>query len=238
MTNSERRCAPTEFEVRARKGDSGGVVVEGHAAVFERLSQNLGGFVEQLAPTAFDRSLGKDPDVRALINHDASHLLGRTRSGTLRLSKDSTGLAYEIDMPDRQDARDLIVSMERGDISHSSFAFYVTRDGDEWSETDEGFPLRTLTAVSIHNGDVSPVTYPAYEDTDSGVAGRAFKSLAEARSLDVATVRAAAEAGTLRDLISGEIEPEVDLGATRSALAIARARLELSRRQHPTRDLG
>lgn len=233
---SERRCAPTEFEVRARKGDAGGVVVEGHAAVFNRLSQNLGGFVEQMDPKAFDRSLGDNPDVRALINHDPSMLLGRTRSGTLRLSKDSEGLAYEIDMPDRQDARDLIVSMERGDISHSSFAFFVMRDGDEWSETEQGMPLRTLTAVSIHNGDVSPVTYPAYEDTDSGVAGRAYKSLAEARSLDVAAVRAAAEAGSLRDLILGEEQPVPDLGATRSALAIARARLD-SIRRHP-RDLG
>lgn len=236
MATSERRCAPTEFEVRARKGDAAGVVVEGHAAVFERLSQNLGGFVERIAPNAFDRSLGDNPDVRALINHDPSMLLGRTRSGTLRLSKDSLGLAYEIDMPDRQDARDLLVSMDRGDISHSSFAFFVMLDGDEWSETEQGMPLRTLTALSIHNGDVSPVTYPAYEDTDSGVAGRAYKSLAEARSLDVAAIREAAEAGTLRDLISGaSIEENADLGETRSALSLARARLAL--RQHP-RDLG
>lgn len=236
MSTHERRCAPTEFEVRARKGDTGGVVVEGHAAVFNRLSRNLGGFVEQLDAKAFDRSLGDNPDVRALINHDSSALLGRTRSGTLRLSKDSLGLAYEIDMPDRQDARDLLVSMERGDITHSSFAFFVMRNGDEWSETEEGTLLRTLTAVSIHNGDVSPVTYPAYEDTDSGVSDRAYKSLVEARSLDVAAVREAAAAGELRALISGDIKAqEVDLGATRSALAVARARLELLR--HP-RDLG
>lgn len=231
MATTERRAAPTEFEVRARP--TGGVLVEGHAAVFERLSQNLGGFVEQLAPTAFDRSLGDNPDVRALINHDPNMLLGRTRSGTLRLTKDSTGLAYEIDMPDRSDARDLVVSMERGDISHSSFAFYVMRDGDEWSETDQGMPLRTLTAVSIHNGDVSPVTYPAYEDTDSGIAGRAFSRLAEARGLDVTTVQEAARCGVLRDLISGDLPPE-DLGATRSsALAIARARLALAASRHP-----
>jgi HK97 family phage prohead protease len=240
MSTNERRCAPTEFEVRARKGDSGGVVVEGHAAVFERLSQNLGGFVEQIAPTAFDRTLGDNPDVRALINHDASHLLGRTRSGTLRLSKDASGLLYEIDMPDRQDARDLIVSMERGDISHSSFAFYVMRDGDEWDQTDQGMPLRTLTALSIHNGDVSPVTYPAYEDTDSGVAGRAFKSLAEARSLDVAAVRAAAETGLLADLISGVVDPAQteDLGATRSSgFADRRRQLDLIEAER-IRDLG
>jgi HK97 family phage prohead protease len=237
MATAERRSAPTQFEVRARQGDSGGVVVEGHAAVFNRLSQNLGGFVEQIDPKAFDRSLGDNPDVRALINHDPSMLLGRTRSGTLRLSKDSEGLHYQVDMPDRQDARDLLVSMERGDITHSSFAFFVMPNGDAWGETDQGMPLRTLTAVSIHNGDVSPVTYPAYEGTDSGIAGRAFASLAETRGLDLATIRAAAESGDLRDLISGEIPPAEDLGETRSsALAIARARLEMIRRR--PRDLG
>lgn len=219
MSATERRSVPTEFEVRARKGDGGGVIVEGHAAVFGRLSQNLGGFVEMVDSAAFDRTLGDNPDVRALINHDPSMLLGRTRSGTLRLTKDSTGLAYEIDMPDRQDARDLVVSMERRDISHSSFGFFV-RD-DEWQETDQGMPLRILRAVSIHNGDVSPVTYPAYEDTDSGLAGRAFASLAEHRGVSVDAVCAAAEAGTLRDLIVGDPDGE-DLGATRSELDHAR----------------
>lgn len=237
MPNSERRCAPTEFEVRAKQDGTGGskYVIEGHGAVFNRLSQNLGGFVERVAPDAFKRTLGDNPDTRALINHDPSLLLGRSRSGTLRLSTDDTGLHYEIDAPDTGYARDLLVSMERGDLTHSSFGFFVRED--EWDETEQGMPLRTLTAVSIHNGDVSPVTYPAYEDTDSGVAGRAFQSLAEARSLDVDTIRAAAEAGTLRDLILGETEQAGDLGETRSsALAIARARLDLVRR-HPW-DLG
>lgn len=229
MATSERRSAPTEFEIRARQGDSGGVIIEGHAAVFGRRSRNLGGFVEEISATAFDRSLGDNPDVRALINHDPSMLLGRTRSGTLRLSKDSAGLAYEIDMPDRQDARDLRVSMERGDLTHSSFAFFMVRNGDEWTELEDGTLLRSINAVSIHNGDVSPVTYPAYEDADSGVAGRAYQSLAEARSLDVAAVRAAAESGTLHDLISGTTDDE-DLG-NRSSLAIARARLTLDERR-------
>lgn len=230
MPSSERRSAPTEFEVRASKGDSKGVMVVGHAAMFGRMSQNLGGFVECIAPTAFDRSLGDNPDVRALINHDPSMLLGRTRSGTLRVSKDDMGLHYEIDMPDRNDARDLLVSMERGDISHSSFAFRVMPGGDEWSLTEDDFPLRTLTAVSIHNGDVSPVTYPAYEDTDSGVAGRAYKSLAEARSMDLAQIRELAESGGLRGLIAGEEVEVPDLREARSCLAIARARLSLMRR--------
>lgn len=239
MAASERRCVPTQFEIRAKQDGTGGTkyVIEGHGAVFNRLSQNLGGFVEQVDPGAFKRTLGDNPDTRGLINHDPSLLLGRTRSGTLRLSVDSVGLPYEIDSPDTQYARDLIVSMERGDIDQSSFAFYVMPNGDEWDQTEQGMPLRTLTALSIHNGDVSPVTYPAYEDADSGLAGRAFASLAEARSLDVAAIRAAAESGTLCDLISGATDAE-DLGATRSAAYAERARLLDLRQVERPWDLG
>jgi HK97 family phage prohead protease len=241
MPTSERRCVPTQFEIRAKQDGTGSTkyVIEGHGAVFNRLSQNLGGFVEQVDPGAFKRTLGDNPDARGLINHDPSLLLGRTRSGTMRLSTDNIGLAYEIDSPDTQYARDLIVSMERGDIDQSSFAFYVMPNGDEWGQTDQGMPLRTLTALSIHNGDVSPVTYPAYEDANSGIAGRAFSSLAEARGLDVAAVRAAAETGLLADLISGVVEPALaeDLGATRSA-AFADRRRQLDLLQVQRRDLG
>ena len=241
MATSERRCAPTEFEVRAKDDGTGGTkyVIEGHGAVFGRRSKNLGGFVEEVAPTAFNRSLGDNPDTRALINHDPSLLLGRTRSGTLRLSTDTEGLAYEIDSPDTSFARDLLVSMERKDITQSSFGFYVATNGDEWGETESGFPLRTLTGVSIHDGDVSPVTYPAYDDADTGIAGRAFARLAETRSLDLATVRAAAEAGQLRDLISGDldIEEEAALSATRAADYRARA-LKLAELRRTHWDLG
>lgn len=237
MAATERRCAPTEFEVRAKQDGTGGTkyVVEGHAAVFNSLSKNLGGFVEDVAPTAFTRTLGDNPDTRALINHEPSMLLGRTRSGTLRISVDSLGLPYQYDSPDTSYARDLIVSMERKDITQSSFGFYVMQNGDVWGETPDGFPKRTLTAVSIHDGDVSPVTYPAYDQTDSGIAGRAFRSLAAAKGVDPAVVAAAAEEGTLRDLILGEIEP-VDLDAIRSRAA-ARSRA-LSLLSATPRDLG
>lgn len=235
MATHERRFVQTEFEVRTTP--TGGAIVEGHGAMFWRLSSNLGGFVEQVSDIAFDRTLGDNPDVRALINHEPSAILGRTRSGTLRLAKDSQGLHYEIDMPERQDARDLLVSMGRKDITQSSFGFYVMSKGEEWGETDQGMPLRTLTAVSLHNGDVSPVTYPAYEDSDSGIAGRALRSLAAIRGLDPEAVALAAAAGGLREIILGATPDEVvDLGATRSALAVARARLELDKLRH--RDLG
>lgn len=201
----DRRSFTTEFEIRAKA--TGGAVVSGHGAVFNRLSRNLGGFVEQVDPSAFTKTLADGPDVRALINHDPTHVLGRTRSGTLRIAADSVGLAYEIDMPDRQDARDLMVSLERGDITQSSFAFSVVRGGDSWSKTEEGFPLRTLTALSLHDGDVSPVTYPAYPDADSGLRERAYRSLAAHLGVDPLVVKTAAEENDLRALLTTSMNP-------------------------------
>lgn len=206
----ERRYAATEFAVRSKP--SGGVVVEGHGAVFNRLSRNLGGFVEQIAPEAFTKTLADAPDVRALINHDPTHLLGRTRSGTLRLAVDSVGLAYEIDMPDRSDARDLVVSMERGDITQSSFAFYMIPGGDEWGETQEGFPLRTIRALSLSDGDVSPVTYPAYPDADSGLRERAYRSLAAATGVPLDAVVEAAQDNGLIAVVRNELQLPEDRG--------------------------
>ncbi len=225
----DRRSFSTEFQVRSKP--TGGVLIEGHGAVFNRLSRNLGGFVEQVAPDAFKKTLADDPDVRALINHDPTHILGRTRSGTLRLAQDSTGLAYEIDAPDRQDARDLMVSLERGDITQSSFGFYVVRGGDVWSETEDGFPLRTLTALSLHDGDVSPVTYPAYPDADSGLRERAYRSLAAFRGVELDLVVAAAQDGDLRRILTEETpeipstdEPPAEQRETHSPDWVARAR--------------
>src|SRR5690606_29136668 len=109
-------------------------VISGHAAVFDTLSEPMWGFREKIAPGAFDDVL--EDDVRALFNHDPNFILGRTRSGTLKIAVDMRGLQYEIDPPDTQPARDLIVSMERGDVSQSSFAFIVAED--DWDEDESG----------------------------------------------------------------------------------------------------
>lgn len=160
----ERRFYATEFECRA---DSSGTTIEGHGAVFGRTSQNLGGFVERVAPTAFNRTLKHGPDTRALFNHDANLILGRSTAGTLDLATDESGLYYRIHTAEKQRSyeSDLLTSLERGDVSQSSFGFFVLDDA--WDLTDDGFPLRTLTEVSLDQGDVSPVTFPAYLDTDS-----------------------------------------------------------------------
>ena len=161
--NIEKRAFEATIEVR-NEGDE--PMVRGYASVFDKLSENLGGFREIIAPGAFDEVL--NDDVRALFNHDPNLILARTKSGTLRLSVDDNGLAYEFTPPNTSTGRDLVESMKRGDVSQSSFAFTV--DSDEWSEDQEGRVLRTITKMK-RLLDVSPVTYPAYPDATVGMRG-------------------------------------------------------------------
>ncbi len=156
----ERRFTSGAVEVRQRGSET---VVEGHAAVFDKLSQNLGGFVERVMPGAFTKTL-QEADVRALFNHDENLVLGRNKSGTLELSEDDSGLYYRITPPNTTYARDLLTVIERGDVSQSSFAFMTIEE--EWGLSDQDFPRRDL--LQVHLVDVSPVTYPAYLDTDAG----------------------------------------------------------------------
>jgi HK97 family phage prohead protease len=147
-------------EIRAKRGDI--LTIAGHAAVFNQLSDDLGGFREQIAPGAFADTIGQD-DIRALWNHDPNYPLARNKSGTLRLHEDSTGLAIEADLVDEPFERSLIKKIERGDVSQMSFGFMVPPDGDAWRFQSEGL-VRTLNKVQLF--DVSPVVYPAYPQTD------------------------------------------------------------------------
>ncbi|HMG30688.1 MAG TPA: HK97 family phage prohead protease, partial [Jiangellaceae bacterium] len=141
-----------------------------------RLSQNLGGFVEEVIPSFFNKSRGDGwPDVMARYNHDDNMLLGTSGSGTLRLSVDDTGLDYDVYPPSHR--MDIVELVERGDVRKSSFAFYMYED--EWAVTDQGFPLRKL--VSGRLVDVAPVNTPAYMDTSVGLR-------AEARSAALASL--------------------------------------------------
>lgn len=148
----------------------------GHAAVFDSPSVDLGGFRERILPGAFAATIVND-DIRALFNHDPNHVLGRNTAGTLKLAEDDTGLQMAVDLPDTQVARDLVVSIERGDVTQQSFGFQTI--SDEWSMVD-GEEVRTLKAVKLF--DVSPVTFPAYPQTDIALRGRdAFRATQEDR---------------------------------------------------------
>lgn len=134
----------------------------GHAAVFGEPADIGGWFREQIEPGAFTASIKKD-DIRALWNHNPDYVLGRNTAGTLTLAEDDKGLKTEINPPDTQWARDLAVSIERGDINQMSFAFEVL--AVEWIRgEDKELDLRKIKKVRLF--DVSPVTFPAYEGTD------------------------------------------------------------------------
>ncbi len=163
------------------RDDSGGVTISGYAAVFYRegeagtqyqIWRNEDVF-ERIAPVAFNRALAEKHDVRGLFNHREDNILGKTGSGTVRLSVDERGLKYEIDPPNTAAGRDVTELLKRGDIDGSSFAFTV--EGETWSRESDGREIRTITDVNLY--DVGPVTYPAYESSTSGV-----RSAVEARA--------------------------------------------------------
>lgn len=163
----ERRSTPIVVEVRA---GADGRTIGGYAAKFERLSQNLGGFVEKINRGFFNKSRGDGwPGVIARYNHNDDMLLGTSAAGTLRLDLDEVGLLYEVDLPAaRGDVHELVA---RGDVRQSSFAFGLFED--DWGMTDDGFPLRTLLKGRLY--DVAPVNTPAYEDTTAALRSLARK---------------------------------------------------------------
>jgi uncharacterized protein len=158
----KREYRTYDFELRKAEDDK--PKIEGYSAVFDQLSDDLGGFREKIAKGAFAKSITED-DVRALFNHDSNYVLGRNKNGTLKLVEDDHGLKVEIEPPDTQFANDLLKQIERGDINQMSFGF-VTR-ADEWDDKDKEIPIRTLKDVELW--DVSPVTFPAYPQTSVSV---------------------------------------------------------------------
>jgi len=151
----------SKIEVRT-KGD--GKMLAGYASVFNSKSEDLGGFREQIAPGAFTKTLAAGADIRALINHSPTLILGRNKAGTLRLEETAIGLAFEIDMPNTTASRDLMESVNRGDVNACSFAMVCT--SDVWSDASDAsgyYALRTVTEAEL--SDVSVVTYPAYAST-------------------------------------------------------------------------
>jgi uncharacterized protein len=147
----------------------GGKKIVGYAAVFGQLSEPLrvGNRTvrEMVMPGAFTKCLAGSPDLRALVNHDARLVLARTTSGTLRVLTDSHGLRYDLDVPPTSYGSDLAISLERGDISQSSFGFYTVDDA--YVPGDDGMMVRELRAVNLF--EISPCTFPAYTGSFSGV---------------------------------------------------------------------
>lgn len=167
----EKRVA--EIRMEATENESRKIV--GYAAVFNKDSEDLGGFVERIAPGAFTEAIATS-DVRALFNHDQNLILARNTSGTLELIEDETGLRYEFEAPDTSFGNDLLEMIKRGDVNQSSFGFTVK--SDTWEE-QEGKVYRTINKVN-RLYDVSPVTFPAYPD--ASVAVRSMQEQFEANT--------------------------------------------------------
>ena len=156
MKKIERRTF-TVRDVEAR-AEGGSMRLSGYAAVFHDSSVPLP-FKEKIAPGAFRKTLSETPDVRLLVNHEGLPL-ARTKNGTLRLEEDDRGLRFDADLADTQEGRDIYTLVERGDVDQMSFAFRVIRQ--KWNDDRS---VRVLTEVSLSDGDVSVVTYPAYPTT-------------------------------------------------------------------------
>lgn len=179
-------------------------VLEGYAAVFNTLSEELWGFRERIAKGAFGKTIQED-DIRFLFNHNADHVLGRNKAKTLLLSEDDRGLKFRVDLPDTQFARDLAESVKRGDIDQCSFGFYVVIDN--WRKED-GVIVRTLEEVELF--DVSLVTYPAYKDTTASVRFNQTLFQEKIQELEAPALEAAAQSRILvlkrrLDLLEKEI---------------------------------
>jgi hypothetical protein len=161
IPQAERRffTAPVSVQKRAEGDDN---IVEGVAAIVEK-ETDLGFFREKIARGAFDDVL--NDDVRALFNHDPNFILGRTASNTLEIGLNENGdLTYKYTTPDRQYARDLYDAIKSGDVDQSSFAFIIKEHRWEFDEENPDNDLRTIEKIGSLI-DVSPVTYPAYQDT-------------------------------------------------------------------------
>jgi HK97 family phage prohead protease len=179
MKEIERRTF-TVRDIETREAEDGAMRLSGYAAVFNDSSVPLP-FSERIAPGAFRKTLSETPDVRLLINHEGLPL-ARTKNGTLTLSEDEVGLRFDADLPDTSEARDLWTLIQRGDVDQMSFAFRVIRQ--KWSADRTE---RTLTEVSLADGDVSVVTYPAYPTTSVEARAHlqnALQALKEGRALE------------------------------------------------------
>lgn len=160
----------TELEIRSSTltADSENKKLTGYVVQWNKDSELLWGeYIERFAPNAFSHSLAGGQDVRALFEHDHTKLLGRTSSGTLSLQEDTIGLRFELTPPDTQLGRDLLVSVERGDIRGMSFGFIAKKN--EWDFSVEP-NLRTVTEAELF--EITVTSIPAYPDSSLAILKR------------------------------------------------------------------
>lgn len=177
MNNKEIRAMETVKAV-----DDEQMIVEGYALRFNTLSNDLGGFVEEISPEALkDADLS---DVRCYFDYDTSKVLGRTTSETLELKVDDEGLYFRCQLPNTSYAKDVYESIRRGDINQCSFGFILDEDGDTFEKREDGLFKRTLNKIKSL-WDVSIVSVPAYNDTQVAPALRSIEAIKEQELADI-----------------------------------------------------
>ena len=218
----ERRYLPAADGNALELRDDGGPVIRGISPPWNSPSVDLGGFTEQFAPSAFDRVLNRsrnDPrgrvDVVGLFNHDDNLVLSRTTNNSLGLSKEASGLGWEMrNLPDTQTARDVVSLLRAGLLYGASFGFIVSDKGQHWTEDTKGNPVRTITDADLF--DVSVVTWPAYPASSAGL-----RSLAQWREENLT-------AAEIRDRVERDAERAAarqrEIEASIVALKLARLR--------------
>lgn len=190
QTAVRREYTVDDAEIRSGAGDT--LTLEGHASVVNHgyeINDRFGSFVETIKPGAFTRTLKANADVMLLVNHDGLPL-ARTKSGTLKLSEDTTGLHVHASLePSDPDVQRIQPKMQRGDLNEMSFAFRVVQQTWNADYTD-----RQITEVNMHKGDVSVVNYGANPATEAALRGLA--DLCDIAELDAAitALRAGEEA--------------------------------------------
>lgn len=168
------RSTATQFNTR---DDGGNLAIEGYFAVFDSNYEIAPGMSESIAPGAFDKTLSGD--IRALINHDTTLVLGRTKANTLQLRTDSHGLWGHIDInPNDSDAMNLYNRVQRGDVDQCSFGFDIISEETDFRE--DGSVHWTIQEVELY--EVSPCTFPAYEETNIAARAKERDDLKKRRS--------------------------------------------------------
>lgn len=197
LTDAPERRFIVPLEFRDNSDDDNLVTLSGYASTFQPYDMYggpaQGGWIEQIARTAFDKTLKEGPDLHLLINH-AGMPLARTKSGTLKLMVDDTGLRVDASLDKRDpEVQALVIKMQRGDMDEMSFAFRVK--AQTWEATadfpDDDMALRTITELSLHKGDVSVVNFGANPTTSASVRSveEALKVIAECGAEELAEAR-------------------------------------------------
>lgn len=200
----EQRFVADVPPLELRTNENGQKVFRGAFAVFNSRSHDLGGFKEQIAPSAFNRILSRGDDVQAWFNHNPDNLLATVRAGTLKLWTDERAAWYEFpyDANDPDHQR-VAAKAERGDLVGSSFGFRAS--GDHWDVDESDYPLRTVTEVSQLR-DVGPVSTPAYPATET-VGALTFRSLSEQVGVPADQIAAS---GDIRSFLSASSTADED----------------------------